>query len=194
MCVFKKCWFLWLLLALWAIISVRWYTCSIKGACDAPQKVQTETAQEIKEIKKEVPKVKSVTPEKVVATPAVTTPKKVVQKEYPMETFTVYFAPNTPGILEGVNDKMQQTADYLNNVAGSKILITGHTNVHSDHAFTNQLGKTRAEKVKQILVNQYKVSPSSISIESKGQTELAADPKTDEAAELNRRAIITKLK
>lgn len=150
---------------LWGAFCTYWYMCIIKGVC-------TE-----------------------VRTPVVST----IPLETPQETWDsvsvdpllVYFAANDDDILlSEVEYSLNNIARYMKEHPSAQIAITGHTNMHKDDAFTVQLGKDRAEKVKELLV-MYGATPSSIYTYSRGQYVLAAPVTTPENQALNRRAVIS---
>ena len=125
---------------------------------------------------------------------ACTVTAPIAVAHYEMQPLVVYFGADSDNILtEGIDANLHKTAEYLAQVSGTRVRITGHTNVHSNHAYTDTLGLERAEKVEALLVS-YGAPAGSIETVSKGQDELAASPTTQEAQSLNRRAIITEIK
>jgi outer membrane protein OmpA-like peptidoglycan-associated protein len=106
----------------------------------------------------------------------------------------LYFKANSDEPLtENVASKLDDIATYMKANPTAQILVTGHANVHSSQAYTNKLGLERAEATKQMLVS-LGAPAAQIFTESKGQTQLAASPKTAEGRYLNRRVVISVIK
>ncbi len=58
----------------------------------------------------------------------------------------VYFGANGDDILlSEVELSLKNIAAYMKEHSSAQIAITGHTNMHTDDAFTVQLGKSRAD-------------------------------------------------
>lgn len=150
---------------LWAVFCTYWYMCIIKGVC------ATANAPVVSTI-----------------------PRPTSQETWDavsVEPLLVYFAANGDDILlSEVESSLKNIATYMKEHPSAQIAITGHTNMHKDDAFTVQLGKDRAEKVKELLV-MYGATPSSIYTYSRGQYVLAAPVTTPENQALNRRAVIS---
>jgi outer membrane protein OmpA-like peptidoglycan-associated protein len=107
------------------------------------------------------------------------------------EPLTVYFGPDSDNILTaGVDEKLQAIVSYMKENKAAKIAITGHTNYHRDTNYTEKLGKQRAEKLKELLVS-YGAPAASVSTETKGQRETVAPYSNKDAANLNRRSVIS---
>jgi outer membrane protein OmpA-like peptidoglycan-associated protein len=113
-----------------------------------------------------------------------------------MGPLTVHFAPDSDGVLtQAIDAKIREIATFLKATPDAQVVVTGHTNFHSDTAYTERLGLVRAEKLKKILMS-YGAPATSIFTESKGQRELLV---TDVAAPLsetnkNRRAVVRQIK
>ncbi len=81
-------------------------------------------------------------------------------------------------------------AKYLTNNEGSSCLIIAHTDNTGNVYYNLDLGKKRADFVKQYLVNKGILS-SRIKAISKGEAEPVADNNTEESKAKNRRTVIT---
>lgn len=152
------------LFIVWAVGSTYWYTCQIKYLCNAPKESLT----------------------------TVDTGK--VWNEVKAQPLTVYFGTDSDNILTvGVDEKLKAIVAYLKANTEAKILITGHTNYHRDIQYTEKLGMQRAEKLKELLIS-YGAPTASIGTETKGQRQTVAAYSNKDAANLNRRAIISIIK
>lgn len=88
-------------------------------------------------------------------------------------------------------DKLGKIMDYINNVEGSKILITGHTDNTTGPNNTNEYySAKRAEFAKEYLVSNG-ISASKIVTQGKAATMPIADNNTEEGRAKNRRAEIS---
>jgi OmpA-OmpF porin, OOP family len=174
--LWTPCMWIGLLLAAWILGSTYWYVCLIQKECDAPAYVAPVVT---------IPTTPTTVVKTNVATPDTT------WREVTAKPLTVYFAANSDRVLtEGVSDKLANIVAYMQAHPNAKIVVTGHTNVHSSATYTDALGKTRAEKVKDLLVSQG-APAGSIATSSMGQRELVGNPRTAEGRYLNRRAVIS---
>jgi OmpA-OmpF porin, OOP family len=154
------------LFLVWAIGSTYWYTCNIKYLCDAKMDIKTPIT------------LSTIAP-------------ATVWQEVKAKPLTVYFTPNSDGIVtEGVDEKLKAIVSYLSSNKDAKIEITGHTNYHRDTNFTEKLGLDRAAKLKSLLVT-YGAPANSVNIKTMGQRQTIAPYSDVNAANLNRRAVIS---
>jgi outer membrane protein OmpA-like peptidoglycan-associated protein len=165
----KKCLWVLGLAALWAVLSTYWYMCNIKGVCDVSMAAPVAEAPSI---------MKEATP-------------NATWKQVAADPLVVYFGADGDNILtEGVDAKLKDIVAYMQQNPSAKIAITGHTNAHSDNAYTVRLGQQRADKLKELLVS-YGASADAITTNSRGQSQLAAPATTEEGQALNRRAVVS---
>jgi OmpA-OmpF porin, OOP family len=102
----------------------------------------------------------------------------------------VYFKFGKAEISTGqdVKDKVTKLTDYLNNVPGSELVITGHTDNTGAHGSNIRLGQERADNTKSLLV-QNGIAEGRIICLSRGPDEPAADNSTPEGRVKNRRTV-----
>jgi outer membrane protein OmpA-like peptidoglycan-associated protein len=163
----KKCAWLLLLIPLWFLGSAYWYTCVTKGLCKNMS----------------LPSV---------SIPAISIPAiSNTWNEVKAKPLTVYFAADSDNVLtEGVDGQLKNIVEYMKANSNAKISIAGHTNYHKDIAYTEKLGLVRAEKLKSLLVS-YGADASRISTVSMGQRQTVAAYTNKDAANLNRRSVLS---
>ncbi len=101
---------------------------------------------------------------------------------------SVYFDYDRSYIRESERSKLNETAKYLLQNPGQKVLIEGHCDWKGTTDYNLALGDRRANSVKSYLV-QLGVSPSSIEILSKGDLD-AVEGADDAGRQLDRRGDI----
>jgi outer membrane protein OmpA-like peptidoglycan-associated protein len=92
-----------------------------------------------------------------------------------------------------VDEKIEECLNdiiSLINKQGGQAHIVGHTDDAGGPRFNLELGQKRADHIKAILVKNG-VDSSSITTESKGESQPVADNSTEEGSRLNRRAVLT---
>ncbi len=170
----KKCAWLLLLIPLWFLGSAYWYTCHTKGLCgdmSMPNMALTSTG--------------------ITGTAASVATLANTWTEVKAKPLTVYFAADSDNVLtEGVDAKLKNIVEYMKQNVDAKISIAGHTNYHKDTAYTEKLGLVRAEKLKSLLVS-YGADASRIATASMGQRQTVAAFSDKNAANLNRRAVLS---
>jgi peptidoglycan-associated lipoprotein len=143
-----------------------WYVCVIKGFCGDAAPIAAAPTTQI------------VTPQDTWA--SVTA-----------EPLIVYFGVNGDNVItEGVEEKLRAIVAYMQANPSARIAITGHTNIHSSNAYTYSLGMQRALKLKALLAS-YGAPQAAITVNSRGQSQLAAPATTEANQALNRRAVIS---
>jgi outer membrane protein OmpA-like peptidoglycan-associated protein len=111
--------------------------------------------------------------------------------EIKAKPLTVYFAADSDNVLtEGVDAQLKNIVEYMKQNANAKIAVAGHTNYHKDNNYTEKLGLVRAEKLKSLLVS-YGADAGRISVTSMGQRQTAAPYSNKNAANLNRRSVLS---
>ena len=107
--------------------------------------------------------------EKVVEKPATTTTQAEAVRE-PMRR-DVFFIINSTKISDSEQLKVKEIADYMKKYSDVKVEITGYSDKGTGNAKINKtLSSKRAEAVKASLVNDYGISASRITTDSKGDT------------------------
>lgn len=159
-----------LLIPLWFLGSAYWYTCITKGLC----KGMNVPGMSIPSVS--VPGLAGITD---------------TWNQVKAEPLTVYFSPDSDNVLTtGVDEKLKNIVEYMKQNPDAKISITGHTNYHKDVAYTEKLGLVRAEKLKALLVS-YGADAARISTTSMGQRQTVVPYSDKNAANLNRRAVLS---
>jgi outer membrane protein OmpA-like peptidoglycan-associated protein len=170
------CWLLLGLLGLWIVGSMLWFVCSMLNMCDARDRGARQ------------PKADRAIDRTIMGMSAQPTTGDVEPLVAPIEKI-VYFGINRNEIISNDLD-MKGFAEYLAQNDSATVSVVGHANVHSSTDFTDKLGMERAEMVRDLLLKAG-VPEDRITISSRGQRELAGDPKTDAGAAANRRAVVT---
>jgi OOP family OmpA-OmpF porin len=68
-------------------------------------------------------------------------------------------------------------------------VVEGHTDSKGTNAYNLSLSQRRAEAVRQVLIDQFKVEPSRLSSVGYGEERPVADNKTEQGRQLNRRVV-----
>lgn len=116
-----------------------------------------------------------------------------IKKSVKANPIVLYFETNDPTI-DLNSDQRQAFADiirYLDNVKGSKLLISGHTDSMGDSATNKRLSRKRAEFVQEYLWSNGGISKKSSLTKDYGETKPIASNKTKKGRALNRRVEIT---
>lgn len=95
-------------------------------------------------------------------------------------------------ILKGAEDTMQKLVGYLNmKPAFQRLIIEGHTDSVGSDAYNDRLSQRRAQTIKRILVNRYKLDPRKIVAVGRGERSPIADNGNYQGRQLNRRVEFT---
>ena len=89
-----------------------------------------------------------------------------------------------------INNRIAPFKAWLDKYQGSMLNVTGHTDLVGTNDYNYNLGLKRAQIVEKYLENKG-INASRMTIESKGETEPAADNLTDEGRAKNRRTVIS---
>jgi OmpA-OmpF porin, OOP family len=160
-------WWLLGLLGLWLAFGAYWHTCLIKGLCSRPN----------------IP---------VVSVPLPSGTGSVWEK-LSVEPLTVYFGINNNDVIsEGVQPELEKIVAYLKENPTARITVTGHTNhfKNDQGGYTQKLGLARADKMKEYLV-KLGAPASSITLDSRGQSEVVSGVSDTLNHWKNRRAVIS---
>ena len=94
--------------------------------------------------------------------------------------------PQSMGIIRQISQVLQQEA-------GMKLRIVGHTDSDGDTAANQKLSEARAQAVKDALVTVYGIDASRLAAEGKGESDPVSDNGTPEGKAKNRRVVFTKM-
>ena len=86
--------------------------------------------------------------------------------------------------------EIKKLADTLKENPNIKIEIDGHTDNIGSKEYNYQLSLKRANALKNILINEYKIAPKRIKIKGFGATKPIASNKTPEGRAKNRRVVV----
>jgi OmpA-OmpF porin, OOP family len=155
---------------LWILGSSVFFACDILRACNTQKGVPERTQKTVTER---------------------TVPLRESVDSHVFSPLTINFGINGDRILtEDVDQKLDQVLSYARAYPEDRIVVSGYTNTHSDTTFTDALGLSRAERIKNMLTSRG-VSESQITTVSFGQRDLAGDPTTEEGRAKNRRVVVT---
>ena len=93
--------------------------------------------------------------------------------------------PQSMGIIRQISQVLQQEA-------GMKLLIVGHTDSDGDTAANQKLSEARAGAVKDALVSVYGIEAGRLSVEGKGEADPVSDNNSPEGKAKNRRVVFIK--
>jgi outer membrane protein OmpA-like peptidoglycan-associated protein len=99
----------------------------------------------------------------------------------------IKFAHNTYSIPASGFPKIQKLASYLQRNSELKVVIEGHTSKVGTAAFNQVLSSKRAQAVKSVLVNEFKIDPQRVSSVGYGFERLENSADTEAAHATNRR-------
>lgn len=94
--------------------------------------------------------------------------------------------PQSMGIIRQISQVLQQEA-------GMKLRIVGHTDSDGDTTANQRLSEARAQAVKDALAEVYGIDASRLLAEGKGESEPVSDNGTPEGKAKNRRVVFTKI-
>jgi len=85
---------------------------------------------------------------------------------------SIFFDTEQANIKREYEDELFMIAKDILRMENTKFLLTGHCDERGSDEYNNELGKRRAEAVKNYLVENYDIDPSRIETVSKGKSEL----------------------
>jgi outer membrane protein OmpA-like peptidoglycan-associated protein/predicted nuclease with TOPRIM domain len=97
------------------------------------------------------------------------------------------FAWNSDEVQVGAYDTLAKVADLIEMYDNRQVLIIGHSDALGDAARNTQLSERRAERVKQIFVDQFELAADRLSTEGMGDARPIASNSTPEGRRANRR-------
>ena len=164
-----------LILLGWSAFSTYVYVCKIKGFCNEPVALQTD----------------SLYPIEVISFDTLTKP--AVQKmEIVPDSLFIYFAFDRSDFeSDAKTDKyVEESNIFLNQNSQAMISITGHTDAIGSDEYNQALGYRRAQSM-QIYFESMGLPSNKIRIESKGEKEPADDNNRATGRANNRRTVIS---
>lgn len=103
----------------------------------------------------------------------------------------VLFANNSSNINNPDDSQFQEFADFMNRFPMTDTVIEGHTSAPGEDAYNMRLSQTRANEVRDLLINKYGISSSRLTAKGFGETQLLDTANTAQANMVNRRSIVT---
>ena len=120
-----------------------------------------------------------------------------IQKQYPNEVkslksgLSIYFQPKSTDIEAEYKAALSVASQLLKDNKNFVLYIEGHTDSTGSLAANNKVSLTRANIVKDFLLNEYQVNPEQLITLGLGPTKPIADNKTAEGRAKNRRVTVT---
>ena len=120
-----------------------------------------------------------------------------IQKQYPNEVkslksgLSIYFQPRSTDIEAEYKPVLSVASQLLEDNKNFVLYIEGHTDSTGSLAANNKVSLTRANIVKDFLLNEYQVNPEQLITLGLGPTKPIADNKTTEGRVKNRRVTVT---
>jgi OOP family OmpA-OmpF porin len=120
-----------------------------------------------------------------------------IQKQYPNEVkslkngLSIYFQPKSTDIGAEYKPALSVASQLLKDNENFALYIEGHTDSTGSLAANNKVSLTRANIVKDFLLNEYQVNPEQLITLGLGPTKPIADNKTAEGRVKNRRVTVT---
>ena len=99
----------------------------------------------------------------------------------------VQFASNSSVITSAYDSELDVVAQTLKDNPDARAVVEGHTDSIGDPQYNLWLSGRRAEAVRQLLIDQYGVSPSQVSAVGRGEESPVANNRTADGRRLNRR-------
>jgi outer membrane protein OmpA-like peptidoglycan-associated protein len=114
----------------------------------------------------------------------------VIMEKYNASPITAYFKVNSTVVelSDTERQKVRDLKDYIDNVSGAAVTVTGHSDITGGHELNMRLGQARAEALKIFLIKEG-ITGDRIACNSRGPDEPAADNSTPEGRARNRRAV-----
>ncbi len=101
----------------------------------------------------------------------------------------VNFRTNSADISPESFAEIKQVADFMNQYDGTKVTVEGHTDDRGRASYNKDLSQKRAEAVRQVLIDEFRIAPSRIEAVGYGEERPIADNGTAEGRALNRRVV-----
>ena len=101
----------------------------------------------------------------------------------------VNFRTNSADISPESFAEIKQVADFMNQYDGTKVTVEGHTDDRGSAAYNKSLSQQRADAVKQVLIDEFRIAPSRVEALGVGEERPIADYSTAEGRALNRRVV-----
>ena len=104
-------------------------------------------------------------------------------------TMNVTFENNSAKVKPAEVNDIHRLADFMKEYTSTSVVIEGHSSAVGTEEYNLTLSQKRADKVKEILVNEFSVDASRLTAKGLGETELISSGNTPEDHKLNRRVI-----
>lgn len=98
--------------------------------------------------------------------------------------------PNNSSIISRDNySEIQKVADFMKQFDGTEVTVEGHSDSTGSDAYNKMLSQRRADSVKNVLINEFKVAPERVKAIGYGEERPIADNATPEGRAANRRVV-----
>lgn len=106
--------------------------------------------------------------------------------------YVYYFNFDSDAVQPGDRQAIDSNANYIANRNKSKVMLEGHTDPRGSREYNIGLGERRAKSVAEIMTNRG-VNPNQVRIVSYGAEKLAANGRTEQDFQLDRRVVLVYL-
>lgn len=179
----------------WLIVLMIISGCATKSEAviEEPKEIpeEKEVVKEEK-VEEEVEKVEEI---KVEEEPEIRIVDKIEEaKKIETYNFRVEFDLDSAMIRRDYFGNVQEAIDFLNANPEAeivKVLIEGHTDSSGSKSYNYALAKRRADRVKQLLIDELNIYPEIIEIHSYGESNPITSNKTEAGRQKNRSAVVT---
>ena len=103
----------------------------------------------------------------------------------------VSFDNNSSQINTGVVNDIQRLADFMNEYPNTTVQIEGHSSIVGEDVYNLMLSQKRADAVKKVLVNTFKIDENRMSAQGFGESQLLSNGTTSADHRINRRVVAT---
>lgn len=103
---------------------------------------------------------------------------------------SIEFKTDSTTVEDNYNDKIQMIAEYLIKNHEIKLTLIGHTDNIGTEEYNRNLSRSRAENVKNYLINKFNFDPQRLIVQGAGSTQPIAGNNTPEGRQQNRRVSI----
>lgn len=108
----------------------------------------------------------------------------------PALTFNLEYLPNEVEVRKDFAAEMEKMAEFIKANPGRRFVIEGHTDSVGSDASNMRLSLSRAEKIRDYLVEKMGISASLLEARGFGESNPVADNNTQEGRQQNRRVVI----
>jgi len=101
----------------------------------------------------------------------------------------IVFANNSSVVQPALVDDVQRLADFMKEYTTTSVEIEGHSSAVGNADYNLMLSQKRADAVKSILINKFKIDASRLTSKGYGESQLLSTENTRAANQINRRVV-----